>query len=58
MRQPEGIDAIGVGMNRMKYVRLTEMLSRIREKLHPWTLSDVFFFLCLLGAFVLASLFL
>jgi hypothetical protein len=34
----------------------TEIMDYIEKKLHPLTLSDIFFFLCLLGAFVLATL--
>jgi hypothetical protein len=38
--------------------RISAVLARVRGKIRPFTLSDIFFFICLLAAFVLASLFL
>jgi len=38
--------------------RISLFLAHVRGKIRPFTFSDIFFFLCLLAAFVLASLFL
>lgn len=42
----------------MKKRKIAAMRSYLERKIRPFTFTDIFFFICLLTAFVLASLFL